>query len=294
MTALRARPEGGYELDTEGGAVRRIGRRRHRRLPAADAVTLRDAAPPEGVPAAHGGVPEPGRAPRWRRPRRRQRPVRLPGGRGPARRRQGRLPVGRCVPVGAAPPPRPRPRHWMAETGMLDQTVDTLTAPNALVACNPLSGTEGGHDCNPLDPAGPRRGQWVASQAGAARRRCSRTTSKPTSPRGSSSRPRSGSASTSTPERPEPASTEPRAASGPRARRRGPWRDHLGNGVPARLQLDRAAGLRPDRTPPAPARPHRAPRARLRRHALAAQARRRSSSASARTPSTSWRSSRPR
>ena len=34
---------------------------------------------------------------------------------------------------------------------MLDQTVDTLTAPNALVACNPaVSGTEGGHDCNPL------------------------------------------------------------------------------------------------------------------------------------------------
>ena len=41
--------------------------------------------------------------------------------------------------------------YWMAETGLLDQTVDTLTAPNALVACNPaVSGTEGGHDCNPL------------------------------------------------------------------------------------------------------------------------------------------------
>ncbi len=68
------------------------------------------------------------------------------------------LGAGRTVylSVGACPwvPRSHRGRdlvHWMAETGLLDQTVDTLTAPNALLACNPaVSGTEGGHDCNPL------------------------------------------------------------------------------------------------------------------------------------------------
>ena len=68
------------------------------------------------------------------------------------------LAAGRTVylSVGACPwmPRSHRDRdlvHWLAATGMLDQTVDTLTAPNALVACNPaVSGTEGGHDCNPL------------------------------------------------------------------------------------------------------------------------------------------------
>ena len=68
------------------------------------------------------------------------------------------LGAGRTVylSVGACPwvPRSHRGRdlvHWMAEIGLLDQTVDTLTAPNALVACNPaVSGTEGGHDCNPL------------------------------------------------------------------------------------------------------------------------------------------------
>ena len=58
--------------------------------------------------------------------------------------------------VGSCPwlPRRHRGRDlvaWMVETGMMDQTVETLTAPGALLACNPaLSGTEGGHDCNPL------------------------------------------------------------------------------------------------------------------------------------------------
>ena len=150
VTALRAGPGGGYRLDTDTGTV------------AARAVIvatgayqrptpspLRDATP--NLPAAHGGVPQPGRAPRRRRPRRRQRPVGLPGGGGPAR-------AGRTVylSVGACPwvPRSHRGRdlvHWMAECGMLDQTVDTLTSPNALVACNlAVSGTEGGHDCNPL------------------------------------------------------------------------------------------------------------------------------------------------
>jgi len=68
------------------------------------------------------------------------------------------LAAGRTVylSVGACPwmPRSHRGRdlvYWLAEIGMLDQTVDTLTAPNALLACNPaVSGTEGGHDCNPL------------------------------------------------------------------------------------------------------------------------------------------------
>ena len=64
VTALRARPEGGYELDTEGGAVHAgsvvVATGAYQRPTPSP---LRDAAPPRGVPAAHGGVPEPGRAP---------------------------------------------------------------------------------------------------------------------------------------------------------------------------------------------------------------------------------------
>ena len=68
------------------------------------------------------------------------------------------LDAGRDVylSVGACPwlPRRHRGRdvtYWLVETGMADQTVDTLPSPSALVACNPtVSGTEGGHDCNPL------------------------------------------------------------------------------------------------------------------------------------------------
>lgn len=45
--------------------------------------------------------------------------------------------------------------HWMIETGLMDQTVDSLPSPDALLACNPaVSGTEGGHDCNPVTLAG--------------------------------------------------------------------------------------------------------------------------------------------
>ena len=66
--------------------------------------------------------------------------------------------AGRAVhlSVGACPwlPRRHRGRDlvaWMVEAGLMDQTVDTLPGPEALLACNPaLSGTEGGHDCNPL------------------------------------------------------------------------------------------------------------------------------------------------
>ena len=40
--------------------------------------------------------------------------------------------------------------HWMEETGLADQTVDTLPSPAAKLICNvPVSGNDGGHDCNP-------------------------------------------------------------------------------------------------------------------------------------------------
>jgi putative flavoprotein involved in K+ transport len=58
--------------------------------------------------------------------------------------------------VGACPwfPRRYRGRDmvaWLLDVGRMDQTVDTLESPAALDACNPaLSGTEGGHDCNPV------------------------------------------------------------------------------------------------------------------------------------------------
>lgn len=40
--------------------------------------------------------------------------------------------------------------RWAIDTGLLDETVDSLPSPAARLACNPsASGTEGGHDCNP-------------------------------------------------------------------------------------------------------------------------------------------------
>jgi putative flavoprotein involved in K+ transport len=40
--------------------------------------------------------------------------------------------------------------HWLLETGLADQTVDSLPSPEARLACNPaVSGDDGGHDCNP-------------------------------------------------------------------------------------------------------------------------------------------------
>jgi putative flavoprotein involved in K+ transport len=38
----------------------------------------------------------------------------------------------------------------MIDTGLMDETVDTLPSPAARLACNPpVSGNDGGHDCNP-------------------------------------------------------------------------------------------------------------------------------------------------
>jgi putative flavoprotein involved in K+ transport len=59
------------------------------------------------------------------------------------------LSVGRCPWL----PRRYRGRelvHWLIETGLADDTVDSLPSPSARLACNPpVSGNDGGHDCNP-------------------------------------------------------------------------------------------------------------------------------------------------
>ena len=59
------------------------------------------------------------------------------------------LAVGRCPWI----PRRYRGReivHWLVETGITDQTVDTLPTPAARLTCNPpVSGNDGGHDCHP-------------------------------------------------------------------------------------------------------------------------------------------------
>jgi len=59
------------------------------------------------------------------------------------------LSVGRCPWL----PRRYRGRevvHWLVETGLADETVDTLPSPAARLVCNaPVSGNDGGHDCNP-------------------------------------------------------------------------------------------------------------------------------------------------
>jgi putative flavoprotein involved in K+ transport len=58
--------------------------------------------------------------------------------------------AGRCPWI----PRRYRGReivHWLVETGLTDQTVDTLPSPAARLGCNPpVSGNDGGHDCHPL------------------------------------------------------------------------------------------------------------------------------------------------
>jgi putative flavoprotein involved in K+ transport len=58
--------------------------------------------------------------------------------------------VGRCGWL----PRRYRGRelvHWLLDTGISDETVDTLPSPAARLVCNPpVSGNDGGHDCHPL------------------------------------------------------------------------------------------------------------------------------------------------
>jgi putative flavoprotein involved in K+ transport len=64
--------------------------------------------------------------------------------------RQVYVSVGRCPWI----PRRYRGREilrWLVDIGFMDQTVDSLPSPAARLACNaPVSGNDGGHDCNPL------------------------------------------------------------------------------------------------------------------------------------------------
>jgi putative flavoprotein involved in K+ transport len=59
------------------------------------------------------------------------------------------LSVGKCAWF----PRRYRGRdiiRWAIDIGLMDQTVDSLPSPAARLACNPpVSGNDGGHDCNP-------------------------------------------------------------------------------------------------------------------------------------------------
>jgi len=59
------------------------------------------------------------------------------------------LSVGRCPWF----PRRYRGRelvHWLIETGLAEDTIESLPSPEARLTCNPpVSGNDGGHDCNP-------------------------------------------------------------------------------------------------------------------------------------------------
>ena len=65
------------------------------------------------------------------------------------------LSVGRCPWL----PRRDRGRevvHWLLDTGLADETIDALPSPAARLTCNPpVSGSDGGHDCNP---------RWLAAR----------------------------------------------------------------------------------------------------------------------------------
>jgi putative flavoprotein involved in K+ transport len=75
------------------------------------------------------------------------------------------LSVGRCPWL-----PRRYRGHdivrWLVDSGLADQTVDTLPGPETKLGCNPsVSGNDGGHDCNPRWLAG-RGAVLVARVAG--------------------------------------------------------------------------------------------------------------------------------
>ncbi len=65
------------------------------------------------------------------------------------------LSAGRCPWL----PRRDRGRelvHWLLDTGLADETIDRLPSPAARLTCNPpVSGNDGGHDCNP---------RWLAAR----------------------------------------------------------------------------------------------------------------------------------
>ena len=152
VTALRAGAGGGFELETSAGLLQAqtviVATGAYQRPTPSP---LRDAAPasvfqqhtaeyrsPDGLP--DGAV------------------LVVGSGQSGCQVAEDLVDAGRTVylSVGACPwvPRSHRGRdlvHWMTETGLMDQTVDTLPSPGALLACNPaVSGTEGGHDCNPV------------------------------------------------------------------------------------------------------------------------------------------------
>ena len=88
------------------------------------------------------------------------------------------LSVGRCPWL----PRRYRGRelvHWLIDTGLVDDTVEDLPSPSARLTCNPpVSGNDGGHDCNPRwlgtarsDPARTGRRHRGRSRASRGRAR---------------------------------------------------------------------------------------------------------------------------
>ncbi len=151
VSALRSAP-GGYELDTDSGPVHATNvvvatGAYQRPTPSA----LREAAP-SGLLQLN--------TPEYRNPSELPEGAVLVVGSGQSGCQVAEDLVGSgrevYLAVGACPwlPRRHRGRDvvsWMVEIGLMDQTVDSLTSPDALLACNvALSGTEGGHDCNPL------------------------------------------------------------------------------------------------------------------------------------------------
>jgi putative flavoprotein involved in K+ transport len=143
--------EGGYEADTEAGPVRAANvvvatgaYQRPTPVPAADEapadvfqLTTNDYRRPEQLPPGSVLV--------------------VGSGQSGCQIAEELLQAGRAVylSVGRCPwfPRRYRGREiirWAIDVGLMDQTVDTLPSPQAKLGCNPpVSGNDGGHDCNP-------------------------------------------------------------------------------------------------------------------------------------------------
>jgi putative flavoprotein involved in K+ transport len=152
VTALRAGAGGGFELETSAGPLRArtviVATGAYQRPTPSP---LRDAAPASVFQQHTAEYRSPDELPEGA--------VLVVGsGQSGCQVAEDLVDAGRTVylSVGACPwvPRTHRGRdlvHWMIETGLMDQTVDSLPSPDALVACNPaVSGTERGHDCNPV------------------------------------------------------------------------------------------------------------------------------------------------
>jgi putative flavoprotein involved in K+ transport len=151
VTVTRIRPEaGGYALDTTDGAF------------AAENVILATGAfqrPTPPAPGAASATVVQLHTSAYRRPDQLPAGAVLVAGAGQSgcQIADELVQAGRTVylSVGRCPwfPRRYRGRdilHWALVMGILDETVDSLPAPRARMACNPpVSGNDGGHDCNP-------------------------------------------------------------------------------------------------------------------------------------------------